>query len=365
MAILFRSTSDFTVGGMEARLTVYSGENNRIRVEIAPYPAVMTTSYTGSLDVTVTYNGETKTLSAHPFTRSVSAIFTGVYWKKSITLSSSAGIVYNGTSSSALTVSWKGDGSIPAPALGISYYSGLRNGRTSRIQWTVSGVPEGYRAYTLGVWYCFAPVTQIEPEYTRICAVGEKSAAFELSHTIADLAEKNVVFYRIAVGLYPEDTAETAGRDDYERYLEIDSPAYVCSDTSLYRLAPCDLRCSTPGRDRVINITWKTLSAATETEGFYLQYSFNDSEWVTLFWEKCASKSWQFTLPEGESRVAFRLRAYSSRSIYEYSECVYSPWIEAGRTNVYVGHSGSIVPAAAVYLGSAEANAVLTVGGRE
>ena len=122
---------------------------------------------------------------------------------------------------------------------------------------------------------------------------------------------------------------------------------------------------SFPGRDRVINITWKTLSAATETGGFYLQYSFNDSEWVTLFWEKCASKSWQFTLPEGESRVAFRLRAYSSRNTYEYSECVYSPWIEAGRTNVYVGHSGSIFPAAAVYLGSAEANAVLTVGGRE
>jgi|GEM_PF-1681646 len=365
MAILFRTTSDFTVGGMAARLTVYSGENGRIRVEIAPYPAAEATVYTGSLNVTVTYNGEAKILSAKPFSRPVSAIFTHLSWKKSILLSSSAGIAYHGKTSTSCTVSWKGDGSIPIPELTVSYSSGLRLGASSRIEWTVTGVPEGYRAYTLGVWYSFAPTTQIEPVYTRSCAVGQKTASFEFEHTIPELAEDNIVFYRIAVGLYPEEEAGTAGRDDYVLYLETDSPAYVCTDETVYRIAPCGLRCGGLRKNREMNITWDVVSTAAETKGFRLQYTCDNINWITLLWDVCASKSYLFAVPEGVTDLVFRIQAYSTRSKYEQSRFIYTPWIKIGRSNVYVGYNGNAVPAAEVHIGSETADAVLTVGGRE
>jgi len=360
MAILFRNTAVLTIGGMEARLTVYSGEG-LIRAELAPFSSVTATVYTGALSAAVTYGGTTKTLTARTFTKPVSAVFEAEDSRKSLTLTAS-GIVYGGKASSSVTVSWKGDGSAGTPSLRISYASGLRQGKSSQIEWTVDGIPDGYRAYTIGVWMYRAPETKIEPEYTRSCLVDGKSAEFSLKHSLSNLEIGNILFYRIAVGLYRADGADSAGREDYDLYLETESPAYVCSGDDLYTLAPCDLRCSGIRRNRVVNVTWKLPSAATETAGFGLEYSYDGSSWVQLFWSAWTSMSYSFTLPADQNRVVFRIFAYSRRSRYEQSEYVYSPWLEAGRSNVYVGHNGGVVPAAEIYIGSAAASAVLQVG---
>lgn len=362
MAILFRNISEFTIGGMTARLTVYSGSADRIRVEIAPYNSATTTPYTGSLDVTVTYNGDSKNLSASPFTKSVSAIFTGVNEVKTVTISSSAEILYEGTAASSCDISWKGDGTAAAPELAVSGYSGLLIGKSSRIEWAVDGVPEGYRAYTIGVWCHYASGAQIAPDYTRSCVLDRKTADFAFEHTVSGLELKNVVFYRIAVGLYPEDGADAAGRDDYVLYTEIDSPAYVCSGDAIYTLAPYELRYSGLKKNRVVNVTWKILAAAAETKGFQLEYTYDAETWNELFRNTCASNSYSFTVPEGETKIAFRIRSYSTRSKYELSEYVYGPWLEVSRSNVYVGHNGSVVPAAEIHIGSRAADAVLNVG---
>ncbi len=361
MAILFRNTAGLTVGGMTARLTVYYTDGY-LRTELAPDAEVSTTVYTGTLNVTVTYNGTNKNLASAPFTKAVSAVFPAADGQKSLVLSSAAGIVYGGTASSSITISWKGDGSLPVPSLEISYASGLLVNHGAGIRWQVDGVPEGYLAYTLGVWMYHAPRTGIAPAYTRSCLIDRKSTDFALEHTISGLAEKNCVFYRIAVGLYRANGADFAGRDDYELYLETDSPVYVCSGDSVYTIAPYDLRYSGIRRNRVVNVSWKVLPAAVQTEGFRLEYTYDNSTWYMLFWNTCPSNSYSFTLPEGKTKIAFRMFSYSTRSKYEQSEYLYGPWLEAGRSNVYVGHNGSVVPAAEVHIGSAAANAALNVG---
>ncbi len=360
MAILFRNTSVLTIGGMEARLTVYSGKD-LIRVELAPYSSSVKTTYSGTLNATVTYGGTAKTLTARPFTKSVSAVFRAEDDRKRLTLTAS-GIVYGGKSSSSVTISWKGDGSLGSQVLRISYDSGLRLQKNARIDWTVDGIPDGYRAYTIGVWMYRAPQTQIEPEYTRICLTERKSTEFSFEHLLSDLETGDILFYRIAVGLYRTEGADSAGRDDYDLYLETDSPAYVCSGESVYTLAPCGLRCGGIRKNRMVNVTWSRPSAATEIAGFGLEYSYDGSEWTELFWDSCASMSYSFTLPAEQKRVVFRIFAYSRRSKYEQSEYVYSPWLDVGRSNVYVGHNGSVVPAAEIHIGSAAASAFLNVG---
>lgn len=362
MAILFRNTSDLTIGGMTARLTVYSGTSGRIRVEIAPYNSAVTTAYTGSLDVTVTYNGETKPLTASPFTKAVSAVFTAVNDLRSVTISSAAEIVCGGTSSASLTVSWKGDGTVAVPELAISYYSGLLTGQSSRIEWTVNGVPEGYRACTIGVWYHIAPTTQINPAYTRSCVVDAKTSQNAFEHTIAGLADQNVVFYRIAVGLYPEDTAETAGRDDYVLYLETDSPAYVCSGDSAYTIAPVNFRYSGIRKNRTVTLTWETLAAATLTGGFRIECKYDNDTWTVLYWGALSSNSYQHTITGNPKNVAFRIRSFSTRNKYEQSAYLYGPWMEVGKSNVYVGYGGNVAPASGIYIGSEGTGAVLSVG---
>lgn len=362
MAILFRNISDLTIGGMTVRLTVFSGASGRIRVEIAPYNSAVTTAYTGSLDVTVTYNGEAKALTASPFTGAVSAVFAEADGVKSVTLSSAAAIVCRGASSSSLTVSWKGDGTVAAPELAVSDYSGLLTGQSSRIEWTVNGVPEGYRAYTIGIWYHFAPATKSNPAYTRSCVMDGKTSQTAFEHTIAELTDQNVVFYRIAVGLYPEDTAETAGRDDYVLYLEMDSPAYVCSGSSVYTIAPVNLRYSGVRKNRTVTLTWDTLSVATATEGFQIECRYDNAAWELLYWGTLSSNSYYHTITGDPETVTFRIRSYSNRSKHELSAYLYGPQVEVGRSNVYVGHGGTVVPAAEVYIGSVRTDAVLNVG---
>lgn len=361
MAILFRNISDLTVGGMTARLTVYSGAADRIRVEIAPFSSDPA-AYTDPLTVTVTYNGESKNLSADPFVSPVSAVFTAVDELKTVTVSCDAGIVSGGVSSDSVDISWKGDGSVAAPVIRVASYSGLVQDCPARIEWEVDGVPKGYRAYTIGMWLCYSKKAQIAPEYTRSCLSDQKTTALAYEHSIEGLAEKHTLVYRIAVGLYPEDTAETAARDDYVLYLELDSPAYVCSGNDLFSLAPHSIRCSGIQKNRVVVVKWETLAAAVYTEGYNLDYSYNGSDWTNLFWDECESKSYPFTVPEDRTKVAFRVKAYSNRSKYEQSAYIYSSWLEIGKSNVYVGHGGHVVPAAEIYIGSRTAAASLNVG---
>lgn len=361
MAILFRNTADLTIGGMTARLTVYFLDG-RLRAELTPDDPQTATVYTGALDVTVTYNGTVRQLSANPFTKAVSAVFKAAEGQKSLMLSSAAEIVYGGTASSSLTVSWKGDGSLAPPALGISYASGLRLDHSSRIEWNVDGVPEGYLACTLGVWMYRTLRMALEADYTRSCLIDRKCMDSGLEHSISDLEKRQAVYYRIAVGLYRADGAEYAGRDDYELYLEIETPVYVCSGSDVYTLAPHDFRCSGVLRNRVVNLTWKVLPDAVETGGFRVDYTYATGNWTQLFWSACPSNSYSFSVPEGITKIAFRILSYSTRSRNEQSEYLYGPWLEIGQSNVYVGYGGSIVPASEIRVGSGTADLVLNVG---
>ena len=360
MAILFRTITALTVGGMSARLTVYAG-TSRIRVELAPYAEDSGTVYTGALEASVTYNGVTETLSANPFTGAVSAAFGFVPEVKELTLSSASGIGYGGTSSGTCTFSWKGDGTVPVPELAVSSYSGLMKGQPSRVEWSVGGVPAGHRAYTIGVWLGFAETMWTKTTYTRSELVTERTAAQVFEHTMDGLEAQNALFYRIAVGLYPEDGAENAGREDYVSYAEIDTPVYVCSGSSIYTLTPCNLRWGTVQKNRAFTIRWDLLAAATATGGVKVDYCHDgETTWYSMY--DGTADSCSFTVTKDWKTIQLRIAAYSTRSKHEVSAYLYGRVIEIGTGNVYVGYSGSIVPAAEVRVGSGKASPVLYVG---
>lgn len=364
MAILFRTISDLTIDGMEARLTVYRG-GDRLKVEIEPYNSATTTAYTGALQAAVTYNGVSRTFAASPFTEKVSAMFDYSADVRKLTLAASA-VSYRGTSAESCTITWKGDGTIAAPEVEISYFSGLMYGSASRIEWTADGgsIPDGYTVNTVGVWFHYAEASKVAPDYTRTAVVSGRTSVMAFEHTISPLEANNVVFYRIAVALYenPGDADE-----DYVAYAEIDSPAYVCSGDDVYTLAPHSLRYpSTVAKGRAFTIRWELLDAATSTAGLELQYSYNGRN---VWYDVCtltdvSLRSYSYTVAADSTwtSVAFRIRSYSTRSKYETSNYSYGKWSAVGGSNIYVGRDGTPVPASAVQVGTSAASAAVSVG---
>ncbi|MGN1346539.1 MAG: hypothetical protein ACI4V1_07115, partial [Eubacteriales bacterium] len=254
MAIVFRNLTDLTVNGMTARLTV-SAAGGKLKVTLEPYNSATTTAYTKGAQVEVTYNGEGQTLVSSPFTSAVTAVFVQAAEVKSLTLSSASTLTYEGTSSTSLTISWKGDGSVAAPALSIASYSGLMIGQASRIVWQFDDVPEGYFVRTVGLWFHYAESTGRAPSYTRTAIFTEKRLDTVYEHTVADLETNNVIFYRIAAAVYESDADAL---NDYVAYTEIDSSPYVCSGDSVYTLAPVNLRYR-PVRNVPFTIRWELL----------------------------------------------------------------------------------------------------------
>lgn len=363
MAILFRNLDTLTVGGMGTRLTVYSGADS-IRVELTPYGGTTAAVYATSLEVGIAYNGEEKTISRTSFTRSESVIFPFVSDVRGITLTCEGGIVYGEgeTSVQSLELMWHGDGTLDVPVPSVTYYTGLIKGSPLRLEWKVEGIPEGYRAYTLGIEQNFATKGKVETDFTRSTETSEKTDEFVHEHTISSLEVGNCIFYRIAFGLYPEEGAEEAGRDEYVLYFELDTPIYVCSGNSEKVIAPHSLRASGIRKNRTTTVTWELPDNSLRVAGFCLEYAYEESSWYTLFWNVCPSCSYSFTVPETAKRVAFRIMSYSTRSKYETSAYCYSPWLEAAESNVYVGVSGGTARASGVYIGSAQA-AQAVVGG--
>lgn len=362
MGILYRTVSELYIGGKEARFTVYGGTSGSIRAELEPYSA-NSSVYTDGLDAVLSYNGEEKTLSCSPFTKAVSCLFHFVGDVKSITLSSSDGIVYGGVSYESYTFTWAGDGTINAsPVPSVTYYSDFIRGSTSRLEWKTDGIPDGYRAYTIGVWEFRSTKAAVEPVYTRSVASEEKSAEFVYEHTEQSITAGSCIFYRIAFGLFPEDSAEEAGREDYELYFELDSPVYVCSGTSDKVVAPHSLCGGSISKNRVTNVTWSLPYNSSRVAGFCLEYTYDTGTWYTIFWNVCASNSYSFTVPTGATRIAFRIASYSVRGKADTSSYSYSPWLELTGSNVYVGYRGGVVRAAEISVGTSSANAVVSVG---
>ncbi len=361
MAILFRTLSELKIGGMEARLTLY-GIGNRLRAELEPYNPVSSTVYTSGVQVTFTYGDEAVTVSETVFDKPLNALFDFTEGIQSLTISSPAGISYKGTFAQSQTISWKGDGSVSAPVISLLPYPGFLEGQMSRVAWTVDGVPEGYTACTVGIWLYHTASAGMEPVYTRSCLLSpsERTQNTFFEHNVDGAASGHGIYYRIAVALY--ETGEEDA-ENYAAYTEIDTPAYICSGSVIYTLAPYNLRCGTILKNRPFTFRWEYPTQATQTAGVEIAYAVNgENTWYSLGQIKGKITSYTYTVAQSWDRIAFRIRAYSTRSKYEVSSWLYSEWYTIGATNVYVGRNGRAIPASMVQVGQKTGSAVLHVG---
>ena len=359
MAILFRTVSSLTIGTMEARLTVY-GSGSRLRVELEPYDPSVKTVYPSGITVTVTYGSQSEILQKTPFDKPVNALFDSVDGVQSIRLSSSAGITYRGTTAENLTISWKGDGSVPAPAVSVSSCSGFVIDNPVTLSWRIEGVPEGYTAYTVGLWLYYATSSGTEPNYVRSSLLTERTRETEFSHTFNGAAKDHVIRYRIAVALY-KNAADAV--DDYVAYTETDSSSYVYADEGLYRIPPCNLQYGNIMKKRKFTITWDFPELATEVGGVYLDYAVNgEKNWNTIYSSTTPVKSYTCTITKNWTSIAFRIHAYSTRSRYEQSPYQYGQWVPIGTSNLFVGRNGKPVPASMIQIGQKTGSIVLQNG---
>ena len=361
MAILFRTLSELKIGGMEARLTLY-GNGNRLRAELEPYAPVSSTVYTSGIQVTFTYGEETVTVLETAFDKPLNALFDFLEGIQSLTISSPAGISYKGTSAQTHTISWKGDGSVPAPVISLLAYPGFMEEQNSRISWTVDGVPAGYTACTVGIWLYHTASAGMEPVYTRSCLLSpaERTQNTFYEHTIDGAESGHGIYYRIAVALY-ETGEEDAG--NYAAYTEIDTPVYLCSGSVIYTLAPYHFQCGTILKNRPFTFRWEYPALAEQTAGVEIAYAVNgENVWYSLGQIKGKVTSYTYTVTQSCTSIAFRLRSYSKRSKYEVSSYLYSDWYTIGAANVYVGRNGRTVPASMIQIGQKTGSAVLHVG---
>lgn len=281
---------------------------------------------------------------------------------QSLTISSTAEISYEGTSANTRTISWKGDGGVPAPVVSFLPYPGFLYGQLSRISWNVEGVPEGYTACTVGIWLQYTSNAGIKPTYTRSCLLtpDERTEQTFFEHIVDSAEEGHGIYYRVAVALY-ENGEESV--ENYVAYTEMDTPAYVCSGSIIYTLAPHNIQCGMILKNRPFTIRWEYPSQATQVRGVEIAYAINgENNWYSLGRVSEPITSYTYTVTQDWDSIAFRVRAYSTRSKYELSYPVYSEWCRVGATNAYVGQNGKAVPAAMVQVGQKTGSAVLYVG---
>lgn len=361
MAILFRTLTELTIGGMEARLTVY-GNGKRLRAELEPNAPVSSTVYTSAVAVTLTYGSESVAVSEPTFTKPLNALFNFRDGVQSLTISSPAGISYEGRSAQTHTISWKGDGSVPAPVISLLPYPGFLKGQDSRVSWTVTGVPDGYTAYTVGIWLYHTSNADMEPVYTRSCQLTPDGRTEQTSftHPVDNADDGHGIYYRIAVALY-ENGEESAG--NYAAYAEIDTPVFVCSGKLIYMLAPYNIQCGTILRNRPFTFRWEFPTQATEVRGVRIAYAVNGQKtWYNLAVIEEPITSYTYTITQDWDSIAFRIQTYSTRSKYEQSNPVYSEWYPIDATNAHVGRNGKAVPAKMIRIGQKSGSAVLYIG---
>jgi len=361
MAILFRTLTELHIGGMEARLTLY-GNGKRLRAELEPYDPVSSAVYSSGMEVTFRYGSESVTVSEPAFRKPLSALFDFQDGVQSLTVSAAAGISYEGTSAQTCTFSWKGDGSVPAPVISLLPYPGFLKGQNSRVSWTVDGIPDGYTACTVGIWLHHSLSAEISPVYTRSCLLSpaERTEQTFFEHIIDGAAEGHGIYYRIAVALY-ENGEELA--ENYVAYTEIETPAYICSGSIIYTLAPYNIQCGPVLKKRPFTIRWEYPTQATQIGGVEIAYAVNgQSSWNSLGRFTGPITSYTYTVTGDWNRIAFRIRVYSNRSRYELSRPLYSGWYTVDATNAYVGQNGKAVPVTLVQIGQKTAGAVLHIG---
>ena len=361
MAILFRTLTELKIGGMEARLTVY-GNGKRLRAELEPYDPVSSTMYTSAVAVTFTYDGESAAVSEPAFAKPLNVLFSFREGVQSLTVSSAAGISYEGRSAQTHTITWKGDDSVPAPVISLLPYPGFLKGQNSRVSWTVDGIPEGYTAYTVGVWLHYTTNADMEPVYTRSCLLTPdgRTEQMSFSHSMEDADDGHGIYYRIAVALY-ETGEESSG--NYAAYAEIETPVFVCSGSLIYTLSPYHIQCGIILKNRPFTLQWKFPTQATEVRGVRITYAVNGQRtWYSLAVIEKPITSYTYTVTQDWDSIAFCIQTYSTRSKYERSNPVYSEWYTIDAANACVGRNGKAVPAKMIQIGQKSGSAVLHIG---
>ncbi len=356
MNILFRTTADLSIDGMLAQLTVYRNGGELI-VEILPYNS-QPADYTFGVAVAVSYNGVSKELSSSPFVEKMRAVFEYQDSVRTITVASDASIVYDSVTANSHAIAWKGDGTVSAPTLAVTSYSGFVTGATLLLEWRITDAASGYYARTIGIWYYYSSTQTVKP--TRYTAMNEKTSNMYYSHTLSGTAKNNTICYKVAVALYENESDE---RDDYVAYAELMSPVYTCSGSSFYAYAPINLSYSYPVLNKPIQVSWELMdnSPVSSTKVRLERALDNEFSWYLMY--DGTATSFTDTVTGTHTSVAYRVYVISSSintSAYAYKDyCKFEPFISS---NVYVGQSGVPKSAVGMYVGSASAVPLVYVG---
>ena len=191
------------------------------------------------------------------------------------------------------------------------------------IRWSATPIPSKLYVYPVRLVEYYTAADAISPTWTET-VIWDNEKHTENSYTTSRVysTERETIKYKIVFRLYLNKYSDV---DNYLKEVEYTTPKYVVTGDIVYTLAPCDLSHTINGR--TVTLNWSLYPEATYTRGYKIEYTYDNSTWTQLLFNTCPSKSYSFTVPEGKTKIAFRICTYSSRSKYEQSKMVYTDWI--------------------------------------
>ena len=346
MKLLYKSMTNFIVGqypnnsGGTEIYAYFSVETdgNTLCVTLAPMPIEME-SYPEGVDMPVTYNGVTKSLSGVPFDSPLSATFSYSDSVKSLHIGTA--VYFDGENhAGGADISWKGSAADPSPSLVLSI-DGIRNENNNvRLSWDIEA-PDGYYS---------CPV-QIEYRVYR----AENGNTFEMRRYVNltkltgggtqyyfSVKEGDKLTFRAYAALY-SSSDDAVG--DYIGLTMAETRELIAAGEKQH-FPPYDLKISSPVSGAPIKISWKRPNDNMVSSACELERSVNGGSYALIY--SGSSESFTEHIGEEWETVAYRVRA-----VADYSFRYPSIWVGTGdisviKTNVYVGGK----PAVAMFVGT-------------
>lgn len=316
----------------------------RLYVKLNPMP-YMGFSYGFGISVPITYNGVRKNITSEVFESEAGVDFDYSDGVKEISIGCQ--VKYRTDAyAEPFVLKWKGSAADPTPGMDFRCY-GVRLKDSITLYWNVT-VPEGYYGCLTAV-YETTYRDRIDGTYRRSFTLNRKHTAdgsYEV-HLPVDL--NDTCEYWGYAALYDSPDAEV---DDYIGIVEVRTPEFtVMPAYTLY--PPYNFVYGKATAGASLRLSWEPAvdSLQMRSVTYELERSVNGGAYELIY--SGESTFFADTVGRNWGSVVYRVRAIPVGSAYGKTS-----WWTIGRqadvvqTNIYVGTSSGIKPAAGVYIGN-------------
>ncbi len=330
-------------------------DGEKLIVGVTPAP-VLGEVYDFGIEVPFSYNGDEKVISSGCFNGEAVVEFPYSDFVREAAFGCEAKY-RGGDFVKNLLLKWKGGYDDPDPALDLRC-SGVRAGEGGVIYWDAYA-PEGYIVKLISVMVRMYR-RGIDGDFRReVILSGKRDGHGSYQHRV-ECSAGDTFEYRALAAIY---VSAGAGIDEYVGIAEAGTSILPVQEANAL-FPPLKFKYRLPTAGSALKLSWEAAEETLDVRGviFELERSLDRGEFELIY--SGSSVSFTDVPGRGWENVTYRVRAVPVGAAgVKASVWVIGEESVVGQSNVYIGTSSGIKPAAGVFIGNSAAGAIFYVGG--